>query len=195
MRLYNFFFEIATKSPKHIIFMNCHEIVFFSTFHCSRLALFSIKLHCNSEIPKTQRNSNTTHIFFRKCKIRHCFSCSMWRMPIERHLQSIHGLTDYMTLAVFKLCILCTLTVGHPTVLLTGANKRNLFCPPLKSDTEPSHTRWSGHQPPSPVTSSSLSSPSGTLISGSQVSAQEVHVPLSATQCVSPSYLLSQLHI
>lgn len=84
-------------------------------------------MHWNSEILKTQRNSNTTHIFFRKCKILHCFSCSMWRMAIERHLQSIHGLTHYMTLAVFKLCILCTLTEGHPTVLLTGAKRKCLM--------------------------------------------------------------------
>ncbi len=145
--------------------MNCHDI-FFSTFHCSRLTLFTIKP------TETQRYSNTTHIFFRKCTILHSFSCSMWR--------SIHVLT----LAVFKLCILCTLTVGHTTVLLTGANKRKSLLSSTKIWywAKPPRVEWT-----SAVTSSRLSSPSGTLISGSQVSAQEVHVPLS----VSPSYLLS----
>lgn len=51
----------------------------------------------------------------------------MWRMAIERHLQSIHGLNHYMTLAVFKLCILYTLTEGHPTVLLTGAKRKSIM--------------------------------------------------------------------
>ncbi len=143
-----------------------YDIV-FSTFRCSRLTLFTIKTHWNS---------STTHNFFRKCIILHSCSCSMWR--------SIHVLT----LAVFKLCILCTLTVGHTTVLLTGANKRKSLLSSTKIWywAKPPRVEWT-----SAVTSSRLSSPSGTLISGSQVSAQEVHVPLSATQCVSPSYLLS----
>jgi len=52
---------------------------------------------------------------------------------------NVQSISDLTHCVVF----LCTLTVGHLLSYSWGHIKENLFCPPLKSDTEPSLTRWS----------------------------------------------------